>query len=85
GAGKKDIDQLIDALCSYLRGCTIYAPVAGDPTDELERSLAGAMTCCGFIADLEPNKEKKQLYKSRNAQYKEQLKQQFPNSPYLKN
>jgi exonuclease VII small subunit len=83
GRTKKDIDQLVDSLYMYLRGCTVYAPVAGDPTDQYERSLAGSARCFGYIADLEPNKDKKNDYKRRAAERMAQLKQEFPNSPYL--
>ena len=34
GRTKRDIDQLFDALYCYLRGCTVYAPLAGDPDRE---------------------------------------------------
>lgn len=83
GVKKKDIDQLIDATLCYLRGSTVYAPLAGESTDQYERSLAGAARCFDFIADLEPNKDKKSQNKSRAAERRAQLKKEFPNSPYL--
>ena len=83
GRTKHDIDQLIDALYMYLRGCTVYAPVAGEASDQIERSLAGSARCFSYIADLEPNKDKKNDYKQRAARTKERLKKEYPSSSFI--
>ncbi len=83
GRAKKDIDQLLDALYCYLRGCTVYAPLAGDPSDEYERSLAGSWLSFGYVADLETNKETKASYRARAEERKASLKKEFPFSSYL--
>ncbi|HTF87982.1 MAG TPA: tetratricopeptide repeat protein [Planctomycetota bacterium] len=84
GRKKKDIDQLLDALYCYLRGTTVYAPLAGESGLQYERALAGSALCFGYVSDLEPNKDRKKLYSDRANERKELLKKEFPTSPFLK-
>ncbi len=83
GFQKRDADKLLDALYAHLRGVVQYAPVAGEPTAEYERALAGSQKCFQFISDLEKNPERKKLYAERARQRGDQLKKEFPQSVYL--
>jgi tetratricopeptide (TPR) repeat protein len=79
----KNIDKMLDALFAYLRGVVQYPPARGEPTMEYERALAGASTCFKFVADLESNKDKKKLYNDRAKERADQLRREYPSSPYL--
>jgi hypothetical protein len=83
GKKKSDIDQMLDGLYCYLRGTTVYAPLAGEVTDQYERAFAGSIRCFKFVADLEKNADKKKLYRQRQNERLEQFKKEFPSSAYL--
>jgi tetratricopeptide (TPR) repeat protein len=80
--GKGDADQLLDALYMYLRGVVQYAPLPGQPTREYERALAGAAATFQALSEVETVAERRNLYKQRATQRLEQLKREFPDSPF---
>lgn len=80
---KRDPDGLRIALLSYLRGVVLYVPDQGDPSEELERSLAGAARSFQAIGELEANAERKQLFLDRARLHKSQLASQYPGSRFL--
>ncbi len=80
--GKGDADQLLDALYMYLRGVVQYAPLPGQPTHEYERAIAGSAATFKALGEIETVADRKRLYAQRSAQRKEQLKREFPNSPF---
>lgn len=79
----RDPDGLRVALLDYLRGIVLYAPGPGEPSDELERALAGAGRAAKSISELESNAERKQLFQERSRQHLAQLSSQYPGSRYL--
>lgn len=81
--GKGDADQLLDALYMYLRGVVQYAPLPGQPTAEYERAMAGAAATFRALSQVETVADRKRLYQQRAEQRLEQLRREFPNSPYL--
>ena len=82
-AGSKgDPERILDALYCYLRDVVQYAPLPGEPTTEYERSLALASDCFKWLATLETKADMKVEYKKRSDARLEQLKSQFPNSPF---
>lgn len=80
--GKGDADQLLDALYMYLRGVVQYAPLPGQPTREYERALDGSARAFRALGEVETVADRKRLYQQRAAQRVEQLKREFPNSPF---
>jgi hypothetical protein len=80
--GKGDADQLLDALYMYHRGVVQNAPLPRQPTREYERALAGAAATFQTLSEVETVADRKQLYKQRANQRLEQLKREFPNSPF---
>ena len=80
---KRDPDGLRVALLSYLRGVVLYVPQQGEPSEELERSLAGAARTFQAIGELEGNAERKQLFLDRARAHKSQLAAQYPGSRFL--
>ena len=83
GVAKRDPDGLRLALLSYLRGVVQYVPAQGEPTDELERALAGAARSSKAIGELESNPERKQAFLDRSRQHRAQLEAQFPGSRFI--
>jgi outer membrane protein assembly factor BamD (BamD/ComL family) len=83
GKSSKDKDKILEAAFSYLRASVQYPPLPGDPTREYERGLAGSARCFRFIADLEDNTARKELYMSRSKQRLEVLKKEYPDSEFL--
>ncbi|MGH7150782.1 MAG: tetratricopeptide repeat protein [Planctomycetota bacterium] len=83
GRQKKDPEKLLEALYAYLRGVVQYRPGPGEPTEEYERAQAGAADCFRFISELEKNADRKRLYGERYRERLDQLKKEFPSSPYL--
>ncbi|HET6201580.1 MAG TPA: tetratricopeptide repeat protein [Planctomycetota bacterium] len=83
GREKRDPEKLLEALYAYLRGVVQYRPAPGEPTEEYERALAGAADCFKFISQLDRNPERKRQYADRSRERLEQLKKEFPSSPYL--
>ncbi|NOT32326.1 MAG: tetratricopeptide repeat protein [Planctomycetes bacterium] len=80
---KRDSDGLRIALLSYLRGVVLYVPGQGEPSDELERALAGAARSAKAIGELEANAERKQVYLERSRQHRGQLASKYPGSRFL--
>lgn len=80
--GKGDADQLLDALYMYLRGVVQYAPLPGQPTREYERAIAGSAAIFTALSQVETVADRKRLYQQRAAQRLEQLRREFPNSPF---
>lgn len=80
--GKGDAEQLLDALYMYLRGVVQYAPLPGQPTYEYERAIAGSANVFRALSEVETIADRKKSYAQRSAQRKEQLKREFPNSPF---
>jgi uncharacterized protein (DUF1499 family) len=60
-----------------------YVPARGEPTAEYERALASSSQCFKFIADLEQKADRKRSFLDRSQQRMEQLRKEFPSSPYL--
>lgn len=82
--GKGDSEQLLDALYMYLRGVVQFAPLPGQPTLEYERAMAGAAATFKALSEVETVADRKRLYAQRAAQRLQQLKNEFPNSPFAK-
>jgi tetratricopeptide (TPR) repeat protein len=80
GKQKRDIDQLLDAVYSYLRGSTIYAPTAGEPRGEYQRALEGSAQCFKLISELEQNPERKRMWKDHHQDHLDKLSREFPNN-----
>ena len=85
GKSKRDSEKILDALYCHLRGVVQYRPLDGEATVEYERALAGSSTCFKFISELAQNPEQKRLYSERSREKMDQLRREFPSSPYLKN
>ncbi len=85
GKKKRDADLLLEALYAYLRGVVQYPPLAGEPTDQHERALAGAADCFDFVAQLEKDKDRKSLYEQRAAERRDSLNKLYPDSKYARN
>lgn len=81
--GKGDAEQLLDAVFMYLRGVVQYAPLPGQPTHEYERAMAGAAATFRALSQVETVADRKRLYQQRADQRLEQLRREFPNSPFL--
>ncbi len=81
--GKGDADQLLDALYMYLRGVVQYAPLPGQSTREYERALSGSARVFKMLGDVETVADRKRLYQQRADQRLDQLKREFPNSPFV--
>jgi tetratricopeptide (TPR) repeat protein len=84
GKTERNLDRLLEGLYAYLRGCVQYAPSAGEPTAEYERSVAGAAQCFKFISELEQDASRRTLFAQRAAERKALLERSFPNSVFLK-
>jgi tetratricopeptide (TPR) repeat protein len=82
-APKPDPEKILDGLYCYLRGVVQYSPLPGEPTNEYERALAGSSKAFDYLAQLDAKPENKQLYKQRAQERINQLRKEFPNSPYL--
>jgi len=82
--GRKDADGLEEALLAYLHGIVLDTPSPVEPQEELERALAGSIACLQALADIEPNKDRKQALLDRAQRRTEELKKQFPASKLLK-
>ena len=83
GAKQKSAEKLLDSLYMYLRGVVEYAPAPGEGTGEYERALAGAAAVFKSLGELESDAQKKKTYLDRSRERLNQLKKEFPNSPYL--
>lgn len=79
----RDSDGLRIALLAYLRGVVLYVPDQGDPTEEYERSLAGAARSAKAIGELESSPERKRLFLDRAKQRVDQLAAEYPGSRFL--
>lgn len=85
GATKKaDADKILDALFCYLRGVVQYTPQPGESSAEYEHALFGASECFKYLGQLDPKAESKQANMKRSSDRLDQLRREFPNSPYLK-
>jgi tetratricopeptide (TPR) repeat protein len=84
GRSKKDAVKILDGAYAYLRTVVQYKPLPGESTDEYERALAGAATCFEYLSQLEPNAQKKQLWRERQGARIDQLRLEFPFSVHLK-
>lgn len=84
GSAARDPDGLRVALLAYLRGVVQYVPLSGDPTEEYERSLAGAARSFKAIGELEGNADRKRQFLDRAKQRVDQLAAQYPGSRFLK-
>lgn len=84
GRSKKEAERIQDGLYAYLRTVVQYKPLPGESTEEYERALAGAATCFEYLSQLEPNAEKKKLWRDRQRERLEQLQQEYPASTFLK-
>lgn len=82
--GKPDADKINDALYCYLRGVVLYSPLPDDPTDQYERALFSASECFRYLSQLETKPDLKTLQMQRCQARLDQLKREFPQSPYLK-
>jgi tetratricopeptide (TPR) repeat protein len=72
---KRDSDQLVVALLTFLRGVSQYLPLEGEPTNEHMRALDQAVLACESIAQVDtPNKP---LYTQRAAALREQRKRLY--------
>jgi tetratricopeptide (TPR) repeat protein len=80
---KKEIDGLEEALLAYLHGVVLDTPAPTEPTEELERALAGTVKALTLLADAETNKDRKAALLDRVQRRREEFKKQFPNSPLL--
>jgi predicted Zn-dependent protease len=83
GKKAKDADMILEAAFDYLRSSVQYPPLAGEPTREYERGLAGSARCFRYIADLEQNPERKELYNQRAQARAELLRKEYPDSEFL--
>jgi tetratricopeptide (TPR) repeat protein len=83
GKKTRNAEKLTDALLAFLRGVVQYVPARGEPTAEYERALASSSQCFKFIADLEQKADRKRSFLDRSQQRMEQLRKEFPSSPYL--
>jgi len=79
----KDVDKLLEAAFAYLRTVVQYVPLTGETTREYERALAGSARAFHFIAEVEQNPERKQLYTQRYRARKELLARDYPGSEFL--
>ena len=84
GRSKKEAERIQDGLYAYLRTIVQYKPLPGESTEEYERALAGAATCFEYLSQLEPNADKKKLWRERQRERLEQLQQEYPASSFLK-
>jgi tetratricopeptide (TPR) repeat protein len=80
---KKEVDGLEEALLAYLHGVVLDTPAPAEPTEELERALAGTVKTLQLLADAENNKERKAALLDRVQRRREEFRKQFPNSPLL--
>lgn len=60
---KRDTDQLVVALLTFLRGASQYVPLEGEPTNEHMRALDQAALACDSISQVDA--ANKQLYTQR--------------------
>jgi len=84
GQKTNDSAKLLDGLFCYLRGVVEFGPAPGEPTGEYERALAGAARVFKALADLEKDDARKKTLTDRGNQRLNQLKKEFPDSPWLK-
>lgn len=84
GVKEKKADVVLDALFMYLRGVVEFGPAPGESTTEYERASAGSALCFKLLSDMETDAEKKKLYADRERDRLNQLRKEFPNSPWLK-
>jgi tetratricopeptide (TPR) repeat protein len=82
-AAKKDVDALEEALLSYLHGVVLDTPAPNEPPEELERALAGAVSCLQALSDIEGNKERKAALLDRLQKRRDDFKRLFPASKLL--
>lgn len=81
---KKEVDGLEDALLSYLHGVVLDTPSPAEPTEELERALAGTVKTLQLLADAENNKDRKAALLDRVQRRREEFRNKFPTSAMLK-
>jgi len=82
-AGKPDADKINDALYCYLRGVVLYSPLPDESTDQYERAIFYTSECFRFLGELETKPDAKAAQRQRSQVRLEQLKREFPQSPYL--
>jgi hypothetical protein len=83
GKRKREGEKILDALYAYLRGVVLYKPIDGEARVEYEHSLAGSERCFRYISEIETNPERKKVYAERSREKLNQLRREFPSSPYL--
>jgi len=81
-AAGRSADGVRDALFCYLRTIVMYAPGPSDPSDEMERALAGASESFRALADLETNAEKKKALIEKAKTEAQRLAGWYPNSRF---
>lgn len=81
--GKADPDKINDALYCYLRGVVLYSPLPDESTDQYERAIFYSSECFKFLGQLETKPDAKAAQLQRSQARLDQLKREFPQSPYL--
>jgi hypothetical protein len=78
GKSKRDVDTLLEALYAYLHGVVQHVPGPGEPTDQQERAMAGAVSCFRALSQLEQDKDRKAGFETRANEELARLKRLYP-------
>jgi tetratricopeptide (TPR) repeat protein len=80
---KPDQDTITNALYAYLRGCVLYTPMSGEPTNEYEHAVRGAYDAFTGLSQIEKDAKRKDHLARQARERLEHLQAKFPGSPYI--